>query len=120
MPYFRSSRSEMSLRKGVLKICNKCIGEHPCRNAISVKLLLNFIEITHRHACSPVNLLHIFRTSFSKSTSGWLLPICHIYKPFTLSSQRNENSCTFFATVPSKCKHNGAFFIYTEIRLILF
>ena len=33
----------------------------------------NFIEITLRHGCSPVNLLHIFRTPFFKTTSGWLL-----------------------------------------------
>ena len=30
-------------------------------------------EITPRHGCSLVNLLHIFRTPFPKSTSGWLL-----------------------------------------------
>ena len=28
---------------------------HPCRNAISVKLQSNFIQITLRHGCSPVN-----------------------------------------------------------------
>ena len=28
-----------------------------------------FIEITLQHGCSPVNLLHIFRTAFSKNTS---------------------------------------------------
>ena len=33
----------------------------------------NFIEITLRHKCSAVNLLHIFRTLFLKKTSGWLL-----------------------------------------------
>ena len=33
----------------------------------------NFIEIVLRHGCSPVNLPHIFRTTFSKNTSGWLL-----------------------------------------------
>ena len=38
----------------------------------------NFIEITVRHGCSPVNLLHIFRTPFSKNTSRWLL--LNIYK----------------------------------------
>ena len=38
-----------------------------------LKLLCNFIEITLRHACFPVNLLHIFRTPFSKNTAGWLL-----------------------------------------------
>ena len=30
-------------------------------------------EITLRHGCSPVNLLHIFRTPFTRNTSGWLL-----------------------------------------------
>ena len=33
----------------------------------------DFIKITLRHRCSPVNLLHIFRTPFSKNTSGGLL-----------------------------------------------
>ena len=33
----------------------------------------NFIEITIPHGCSPVNLLHIFRTPFLKNTSGGLL-----------------------------------------------
>ena len=31
-------------------------------------LLCNFIEITLRHSCSPVNLLHIFKTPFPKNT----------------------------------------------------
>ena len=33
----------------------------------------NFIEITLRQGCSPVNLLHVFRTPFPKNTSGVLL-----------------------------------------------
>ena len=69
----RSSRPEVFLRKGVLKICSKFKGEHPCQSAISTKFLRNFIEITLRHGCSPVNLLHIFRTPFLKNTSGRLL-----------------------------------------------
>ena len=32
----------------------------------------NFIEITLRHGCSPLNLLHIFRTPFPNNTSGRL------------------------------------------------
>ena len=36
-------------------------------------MLCNFIEITLRYGCSPVNLLHIFRTLFPRNTSGWLL-----------------------------------------------
>ena len=45
-----------------LKICCKFTGEH--RSAISIKLRCNFIEITLRQGCSPVNLQHIFRTPF--------------------------------------------------------
>ena len=37
------------------------------------KLLCNFIEITLRHGCSPVNLLHTSRTLFTKNTPGRLL-----------------------------------------------
>ena len=43
----------MFLGKSVLKICSKFTGEHPCRSG-----------------CSPVNLLHIFRTPSYKNTSG--------------------------------------------------
>ena len=68
-----NSHPEVFSGKGVLKKCSKCTGEHPCRSVISIKLLCNFIEIPLRHECSSVNLLHIFRTSFSKNTSGWLL-----------------------------------------------
>ena len=69
----RSSNPEVFSRKGVLKKCSRFTGEHPCRSAISIKLQSNFIEITLRYGCSPVNLLHIFRTPFYKNTSGWLL-----------------------------------------------
>ena len=60
----------MFLVKGVLQICNKCTGEHPCQSVISIKLLCNLIEITLWHVCSPVNLLNISRTPFYKKTSG--------------------------------------------------
>ena len=59
----------MLLQKGVLKICNKFTGEHPCPSAISS----SFIEITLWQGCSPVNLLPIFRISFPKNSSKGLL-----------------------------------------------
>ena len=31
------------------------------------------LQITLWHVCSPVNMLHIFRTPFLKNTYGWLL-----------------------------------------------
>ena len=77
----RSSRPEVFLVKGVLKISSKFTGEHPCRSVISIKLLCNFIETKLWHRCSPVNFLHIFRTSFSLNTSRWLLlPILDEHK----------------------------------------
>ena len=60
----RSSYPEVFLGKGVLEICIKFTGEHPCRSASSIKLFY-----------SPVNLLHIFRTHFPRNTSGQLLLI---------------------------------------------
>ena len=76
----RSSRPELFWIKGVLKICSKFTGGHPCRSVISIKLQSNFVETTPRHGFSPVNLLHIFWTSFSKNTSGWLLLTEHTSK----------------------------------------
>ena len=61
---------EQPLGKGVLKICNKFTGEHPCRSVISMKF---------RYGCSPLNFLHIFRTPFYKNTSGVLLIYLQVY-----------------------------------------
>ena len=71
--YHFSSHPQMFLRKSVLKIYRKFTREHPCRSVISIKLLSNFIEIAFWYGCSPVHLLHIFRTPFPRNTSGWLL-----------------------------------------------
>ena len=35
-------------------------------------MLYNFIETTLQHVCSPVNVLHIFRTPLPRSISGGL------------------------------------------------
>ena len=72
-PSDRSSHPEVFLGKAVLKICSKFTWEHPCQNVILIKLLCNFIEITLQHGCSPVTLMHIFRTPFPQNTSEWLL-----------------------------------------------
>ena len=73
MPRFRSSDPKVFLWKGVLKICYKFTGEHPCRSGILIKLQSTFTEITLRHGCSPVKLLHISRTPFPRNVSGCLL-----------------------------------------------
>ena len=64
----RSSHPEMFLEK----ICSENM-QQICRRTTMLKSDFNkvekqsyFIGITLRHWCSPVNLLHIFRTSFTK------------------------------------------------------
>ena len=80
----RTSHSEVFLLKGVLRIYSKFTGEHPCRSGISIQLLSNFIEIALRHGCSPVTLLHIFRTLFLRTP----LDSC-ICVYFTISAKHN-------------------------------
>ena len=60
---FLSKDLQKQSSRGVLKICSKFTGEHPCRSIISIMLRSNFIEITLRHRCS-VNLMHIFEHLF--------------------------------------------------------
>ena len=57
------SRSVPAPRK--IGSCSKFTGEHSCQSAITLKLLDNVIEIILWHVCSPINLVHIFRTTFS-------------------------------------------------------
>ena len=60
-------------RKRYSEICSKFTEKLPCQSMISIKFLCNFIEITLWHWCTPLNLLHILRATFSKNTSGRLL-----------------------------------------------
>ena len=53
------------------------------RRTLMPKCDFNFIEITFQHGCSPVNLLHIFRISFLKNTSWWLLLIVEMSHPLS-------------------------------------
>ena len=45
------------------------------QNVISKKLQRNFIEVSLRHGCSPVILIHIFRTVSPKNTSRGLFQL---------------------------------------------
>ena len=74
------------LIKRCSEICSKFTGVYTCWSVISKKLQSNFTEITLQDGCSPVNLLHIFRTPFSNITSGWLLQwiwtLFSLFNPF--------------------------------------
>ena len=63
-----------------LRRCRRCsenkqqiYREHPFRSVTSIKLFCNFMEIALQRGCSPVNWLHILRTTFNRNTSGGLL-----------------------------------------------
>ena len=68
---------EEFLGKSVLKICCKFTRKHSCRSVISIKLLFNFTEIALPRGSSPLNMLHIFRTSLYKNTYG--VPLIQIF-----------------------------------------
>ena len=60
--FHREQWSEAAVQR-----CCKFTEEHPCRSAISISCF------ALQHGCSPVNLLHIFRTLFPENTSWRLL-----------------------------------------------
>ena len=106
------------------RICSKFTREHPCRNVISINLQSNFIKITLRHGCSPVNLQHIFRTPFPKSTSEWLLLIkyfsikwCHtcIYLTYRM---KNFLLNTYYTLIRGKITVFGCIFDKFMILLL--
>ena len=98
----RSSYLEVFLGKGVLKICSKFTGEHPCQGVISIKLQSNFIEIALRYGCSPV----ICCTLFRKNTSGWVFLMCIPARHFSLDPLTQSALWSFARNtkLPSFCK----------------
>ena len=85
----RSNPPEFFLGKGVLKTCITVTGENPCRSAISIKFLWNFVEIAVQQECSPVNFLHFFKTPFPKTTSRRLL-LCELLTHKITSSEHSS------------------------------
>ena len=81
----------IQILSGVL--LKKLSQKHPSRGVLrcSENMLCNFTETTLRHGCSPVNLLRIFRTTFSKNASRRLL--LSSWKTFS-----RNNSLTFLLT----------------------
>ena len=66
---FRSSHPDGVLKKR----CSENMQQIYRRTLMPKCYFSNFFDIALRHGCSPVNLLHVFRTIFPRNTSGWLL-----------------------------------------------
>ena len=88
----------MFSEKGVPKVCSKFTGDYPCRSVISIKLQRNFIEIALRHECSPVNFLHIFRTTFLRTPYGGCF--CHMIDMVDLCISSHPPSSHSQVSVP--------------------
>ena len=71
--HFEKQPSRDALSRRCSENMQQIYGRTPIPKSDSNKLLCNFIELTLWHGCSPVNLLYIFRTTFTKNTSEWLL-----------------------------------------------
>ena len=68
----RSSRPEVFLGKGVLKLCNKFTGKHPCQSVIAIKLLKQ-LYLNHISAwVFSCKFAAYFHKPFPKNTSGRL------------------------------------------------
>ena len=97
------SSSGVFCEKGVLKICSKYTGEHPCRNVISIKLLCTLPWVF------SVNLLHFFRIPFPKNTCrGLFLYPATSMKERTPTQVFSDEFCKvikapFLKTPPGNC-----------------
>ena len=109
-----SSASEVFLEKGVLKICSKFTGEHPCR---SVKCTSAWV-FSCKFAAYFQNIFflkHFWRTVsvISEKKNCVAKPLQTVWKTFLDESTCNYNSCN---SCKLSCKF--AFIILLSIRRI--
>ena len=83
---FRQQPFRDVLKKRCYENMQQIYKRTPMPKCVSTKLQSNFIEIILRHGCSPVNLLHVFRTTFPKNTSEGLLLKFQVFRRFWIIS----------------------------------
>ena len=80
---FRSSRPKVYCKKGVLGKFAKFTGKHLCQTLFFNKVAdlrpATLLKNRLWHRSFPVNFMKFLGTSFSRSTSGWLLLFNFIY-----------------------------------------
>ena len=87
---------------------------------ISIKWQSNFIQITLRHGCSPVYLLHIFRIPFLKNTCGPLLLIVVGISELVTLLKMNFMASIYHEFCTILRLHLGCFTIFQNISGWLF
>ena len=101
---FQKQPSRGVLRKRSTENMQQIYRRTSCRSAISIKLQSNFIEITLWHGCSPVNLLHFFRTHFLKNTSEGLLLSCLVTKIKEIISKNTSSAWNILLPSVQVCR----------------
>ena len=94
----------VSINFSRIKLVLKFESKVPRRSRIFATQVYNFSKMKLLHGCSPVNLLHIFRTPFTKNTSeGLCLRLTHFmplvsfsnpWKNHKTSLNWQENPCS--------------------------
>ena len=82
------------------------------------------MHFTLRHGCSSVNLLHFFRTSFCRNTTGWLLLNKEIKKSFCAAlflflQERNINNLIAIFSPPDS-RNLALLMVISKIFGVLF
>ena len=70
---FKAKQKAFFINFQGLSVAKNCLRPESAALKVFRKCAANFQEKTLRHGCSAVNLINMFRTSFPKNTSGWLL-----------------------------------------------
>ena len=100
----------------------KVLKKHPSRSVLrkrcSENLQSNFIEITLRHGCSPVNLLYISKTPFPKSTSDRLILVLQ-FNYFTVRNIFHIQILVIPFFSFSQEKHSFTLLFYIKIMFFL-
>ena len=134
MKIFRSSRPEVFLGKSILKICSKFSGEHPCRGAISIKLLRNFMKwhfgmgdflyiccifSEHLFQGTPLNgCIWILSNWSIKSLLSFILSTYVQRKPILSTYvQRKQIFHNFMISLPNKAEN--PFWHSSKLRLVI-
>ena len=70
---FRSSHQELFLIKGILKICSKFTGEHPCRSVISIKFASATSALLKTYISNQIFIILHYSYLPPKSFTFWII-----------------------------------------------
>ena len=91
----RSSHLEVFLRKGVLKICSKFTGEHPCQSVISIKInfsIKDFFSKYDQIRCFLRIWSHLLKKSFKFCAVYKMSPVLKVAQKWKTKSHMKKIS----------------------------